>query len=221
MVKSWNKPKDYDKTKKFIKNNMTRWNFQVQDKYFHMAKKDWYRARSAFKLKEIDLHYDLLEPWMAVLDLWCAPWSFLQVIFEKVWHTWQIIWLDVRETQKVNKHVVTFIQDIMKTEEVKEKLDTLNIDKFDLITSDIAPNTSWCADVDQYKSVELNLSIVKIADIFLKQWWNLLLKVFVGSDVNELIQPIKNKYKKLIQFKPPACRKRSMERYFICLDKKL
>ena len=92
--------------------------------------------------------------------------------------------------------------------------------EFDLITSDIAPATTGMTGVDQYKSVELNLAILEVAKVFLKKDATLVLKVFVGEDVNDLIVPIKQHFKKLSRFKPKACRDRSFEEYFICQEKK-
>ena len=92
--------------------------------------------------------------------------------------------------------------------------------EFDLITSDIAPATTGMTGVDQYKSVELNLAILEVAKVFLKKDATLVLKVFVGEDVNDLIKSIKQQFKKLSRFKPKACRDRSFEEYFICQGKK-
>lgn len=96
----------------------------------------------------------------------------------------------------------------------------MGISEFDLITSDIAPNTTGMTGVDQYRSIELNLEILKIADRFLKKGGNLVLKVFVGEDVDELVAPAKARFAKLSRFKPSACRERSFEEYFVLLGKK-
>jgi 23S rRNA (uridine2552-2'-O)-methyltransferase len=74
--------------------------------------------------------------------------------------------------------------------------------------------------IDQYRSIELNLAILDVADVFLKKWGTVVLKVFVGEDIEDLIWPIKQKYLKLSRFKPKACRDRSFEEYFICQTKK-
>ena len=74
--------------------------------------------------------------------------------------------------------------------------------------------------VDQYRSVELNLAILTVAEKFLKTGGNLLLKVFVGEDVNDLVFPLKRAFKELKRTKPRACRDRSFEEYFVCLGKK-
>jgi 23S rRNA (uridine2552-2'-O)-methyltransferase len=74
--------------------------------------------------------------------------------------------------------------------------------------------------IDQYRSIELNLAILDVAEVFLKKWGNLVLKVFVWEDIEDLIGPIRVKYTKLSRFKPKACRDRSFEEYFICQWKK-
>lgn len=88
-----------------------------------------------------------------------------------------------------------------------------------MITSDIAPATTGMTGVDQYRSVELNLAILEVAKKFLKPGGTLILKVFVGEDIHDLIGPIKKSFKKLSRMKPKACRDRSFEEYFICQGK--
>lgn len=87
--------------------------------------------------------------------------------------------------------------------------------RFDLITSDIAPNTTGITGVDQYRSIELNIEILKFADIFLAKDGNIVLKVFVGEDIDELVREVKLRFKGIARFKPNACRDRSCEEYFI------
>jgi 23S rRNA U2552 (ribose-2'-O)-methylase RlmE/FtsJ len=91
---------------------------------------------------------------------------------------------------------------------------------FDLMTSDIAPSTTGITGVDQYRSIELNIAVLEIADALLKKNGDLVLKVFIGEDIDELVRAIKTRFLKLSRFKPKACRDRSFEEYFICLGKK-
>ncbi|EKE27605.1 MAG: hypothetical protein ACD_3C00188G0021 [uncultured bacterium (gcode 4)] len=196
------------------------WSFMVQDRYFMEAKRLWYRARSAFKLLEIQEKFNLIKPWFSVLDVWAAPWSFLQVIYKIIWNDAKIVGIDIQKIEPLPYQNLILIQEsIFEYEKLKVIFEEKGLSKFDLITSDIAPSTTGQTWVDQYRSVELNLAIVDFADVFLKKWWNLLLKVFVGEDVNDLIFPIKKKYKDLRRFKPKACRDRSFEEYFICMGK--
>lgn len=194
--------------------------FIIHDKYFTEAKKAWYRARSVFKLIEIQEKFNLIKNWQNVMDIWAAPGSFLQLINKIIWQNSLLVWIDIQKINPIWSWNIVLIQEsIFEYEKLKKIVESHWVEKFDLITSDIAPATTGQTWVDQYRSVELNLAILDFADTFLKKWWNLLLKVFVWEDVRDLINPIKKKYKDLKMFKPKACRDRSFEEYFICLWK--
>lgn len=196
--------------------------FIIHDDYFYKAKKEWYRARSAFKLIELQEKYDLIKPGMTVCDVASAPGSFLQVIRKTVWNDGIIVWIDLQKIEKFGQtNIHTIEHDIYEFDTLKPKVEEIIWEwkLFDLITSDIAPKTTGRADVDQYESVELNIWIVKFADVFLKKWWNLVLKVFVWEDFNDLLKEIKLRYKKLNVYKPFACRDRSSEEYVVCWNK--
>ncbi len=195
--------------------------FIVQDPYFEKAKKLGYRARSAFKLIEIQEKYNVIKPEMNVLDVAAAPGSFLQVIAKIVDANHKVVGIDI---QKINPNfgrpnIYLLQESIFEYEKIRTYLDMLDISQFDLITSDIAPSTTGMSGVDQYRSVELNLAILDVAKVFLIKWGNLVLKVFVGEDVNDLMGPLKLHFSKVSRFKPKACRERSFEEYFICMGK--
>lgn len=195
--------------------------FQIHDPYFIKAKKLWYRARSAFKLLEIQDKYQLIKPQMNVLDVGAAPGSFLQVLAKLVGQQWKVVGIDI---QKIDPNfwypnIYLLQESIFEYDKITTYLESLGIGKFDLITSDIAPATTGITGVDQYKSVELNLAILEVAKVFLKKDANLIIKVFVGEDIQDLIGPVKSEFKKLSRFKPKACRDRSFEEYFICQGK--
>jgi 23S rRNA (uridine2552-2'-O)-methyltransferase len=195
--------------------------FIVRDPYFEKAKQMWYRARSAFKLLEIQEKYHIIEPGMCVLDVASAPGSFIQVISRIIGDTGRIIWVDIQSIQSFGKPNISFLKaSIFDYDIIHKFIRERDIIEFDVITSDIAPNTTGMTWVDQYRSIELNIAILDVADEFLKVWGDVILKVFVGEDVQDLITPIKQKYKKLSRFKPNACRDRSFEEYFICQGKR-
>ena len=196
--------------------------FMIQDSFFKKAKALGYRARSAFKLLEIQDKYKIIQPKMCVLDVASAPGSFLQVIAKIVWNWGKVVWIDIQKIDPnfwfPNIHLLQ--ESIFEYDKIHAYICSLGISQFDCITSDIAPSTTGITWVDQYKSVELNLAILDVAREFLKPGWTLILKVFVWEDIADLIQPIKEQYKKLSRMKPKACRDRSFEEYFICIDKK-
>jgi len=210
--------------------------YQMHDTYFNMAKKEWYRARSVYKLKEIQETFELIEEGMDVCDIWCAPGSFIQYIKRIIRDTGNIVGIDLKPTDKYSqKHINTLVHDIFEFDTLKPKIEALFeksdvasslpmgenwVRAFHLITSDIAPNTTGRKDIDQYASVELNIAILEFADVFLKKWWNLVLKVFKWEDFRDLTQEIQKRYDKFTEFKPYACRDRSFEEYVICFWKK-
>jgi len=197
--------------------------FQLHDDYFHKAKKEWYRARSVYKLIEIQEKFDLIKPWMNICDVWAAPWSFIQYIKKIIKDTWQIVWIDLKQINKYTQtNINTIVHSIFDFDTLRPKVEQYiwKEKRFDLITSDIAPNTTWRKDVDQYESVELNIAIVEFSGHFLKKWWNLLLKVFKWEDFWDLINVVKNNFEKFTEYKPKACRDRSFEEYLICYNKK-
>ncbi len=197
--------------------------YQMHDKYFSMAKKEWYRARSVYKLKEIQETFELIEEWMDICDIWAAPGSFIQYIKRIIRDTGNIVWIDLKPIDKYSqKHINTLVHDIFEFDTLRPRVEELIWENknFDLITSDIAPNTTWRKDIDQYASVELNIAILEFADEFLKKWGNLVLKVFKWEDFRDLTQEIQKRYEKFTEFKPYACRDRSFEEYVICFNKK-
>jgi 23S rRNA (uridine2552-2'-O)-methyltransferase len=196
--------------------------YVVHDPYFKKAKELGYRARSAFKLLEIQEKFQIIKPGMDVLDVASAPGSFLQVIAKIIWRESKVVGIDI---QKIDKNfwypnVYLLQEDIFEFEKIKAFFTTLDITQFDLITSDIAPSTTGMKWVDQYRSVELNIAILEVAKVFLKKWGNLVLKVFVGEDVDDLMWPLKQNFWKVVRIKPKACRDRSFEEYFVCFDRK-
>lgn len=204
------------------KKKTNRWSYIINDKYAIKAKKEWYRARSVYKLLEIQKRFDLIKPNYSVIDIWARPGSFLQVIGSIVKNN-LVVWVDLKPILPLNyPNIKTIVCDIFDYEKLRWELDKilpLN-HLFDLITSDIAPNTTGRFDVDQYASVELNIAICKFADNFLKKWWNMILKVFKWEDFNDLVIEVKKRFEKMKTYKPMACRDSSHEEYIICLSKK-
>jgi 23S rRNA (uridine2552-2'-O)-methyltransferase len=195
--------------------------FVVQDHYFFEAKKLGYRARSAFKLLEIQEKFKFIAPGMNVCDVASAPGSFLQVISRIIAPTDTLIGIDLQKITSLGKPNVHLLKaDIFDYPTVSTFCLSKGITQFNVITSDIAPNTTGMKWVDQYRSIELNIAILKFADVFLLPRGNMILKVFVGEDIDELVAEVKSRFMSFTRFKPKACRDRSFEEYFVCMGKK-
>lgn len=193
--------------------------FQVQDKYFRLAKERGYRARSAFKLLEIQGKFHILKPGQTVLDLGAAPGSFLQVISEIVGDRGHVIGLDLQNFQAFQeKNVEGHVADIFDHEKVFSLLRSIGVRKVDVVTSDLAPKTSGIRDLDQGRSVELTDQAFYIATQVLKPGGHFVGKIFDGPDVALLVKKIKQPFKKVSLFKPQSSRDRSFETFIVALS---
>jgi len=197
--------------------------YTMHDIYFKKAKDEWYRARSVYKLIELQDKFGLIKPDMDICDVWAAPGSFMQYTKKIIKDTWKIVWIDLKPIDKYSQtNINTIVHSIFDFDTLRPKVEEFiwKGNKFDLILSDIWPNTTGRKEVDQYASVELNIAIVEFSNHFLKKGWNLLLKVFKWEDFGDLLNIIKRDFTKFTEYKPKACRDRSFEEYVICYGKK-
>lgn len=188
--------------------------YTPNDKWSQKAAQEGYRARSVYKLKELDERFKLLKPGMTVLDFGAAPGSWLQYTSEKVGPNGKLIGIDLKEIESIDgaKTVVCDITDINKINNI---LINLCIHKVDLILSDLAPNTSGIRDVDQYRSIELSESVIKVASVFLKTPGKCVLKVLRGADFDNFIRNLKKYWQTVKIVKTKASRDRSNEVYVV------
>ena len=188
----------------------------MKDTYFFEAKKRGYRSRSAFKLLEIQKKYHFVRKGDNVLDLGSSPGGWLQVLTEFATPNARIVGIDIKPVEKISG-VTTYICDIFDHQSLDSLLKgTL----FDVITSDMAPNTSGIKDIDQARSVELCERAFEVAQNYLKHRGNLLMKVFSGSDFAPFLQKIKKNFREVFVFKPQSSRDRSRETFIVALSKR-
>jgi 23S rRNA (uridine2552-2'-O)-methyltransferase len=195
--------------------------YTPNDKYFYKAKEAGFRARSVFKLEEIQSRFKLVKKGDKILDLGAAPGSFLQSLSPLVGEQGVVIGIDLQPIASLKlKNVLTFIGDIHKTAGWDQYLIKLHINKFDVITADVAPKTTGIKDVDHYHSVELNEQVLAIAKQFLKPGGSLVTKIFTGEDFDQFVKQMKEFFGKVNCYKPKATRDRSREIYIIAQKKK-
>ncbi len=192
---------------------------ELKDTFFKKAKKDGYRARSIYKLKEIQGKYNLIRNGDCVLDLGCSPGSFLQYIADTVGERGRVIGIDILPTQPINKaNIKTFQADIKKVD-IKEIMAEASVDLFDAITCDIAPNLTGIRETDDkniYEIYEVARDIVRIS---LKKGGNFIFKSFFTDIFKPMVTELKTIFKKVIIYKPEASRTSSSEVYLICQGK--
>jgi len=190
-------------------------NFVPQDQYFKKAKELGYRARSAFKLAEIQDKFKILKPGMGVLDLGAAPGSWLQYASKIVGPKAEIVGIDLMPIKKLAQNIITIEADIF-SDDVIAKISLSHPKKFDLILSDMAPKTSGVKTTDHARSIELNQRVLALSKDLLAPNGTLVLKVFQGSDFQYFFKKLKTRFKSVKTFKPKASRDRSFEIYVIC-----
>ncbi len=143
--------------------------YTTRDRYFFAAKQQGYRARSVFKLMQLQEKFGIIRPDSRVLDLASAPGSFLQYIAKIVRPDIPIVGIDIQRIEPLGRPNIHLLQsDIFEFVTIADFIHSLGIDDFDVITSDIAPATTGHTGVDQYRSIELNLAILQVADRFLR-----------------------------------------------------
>ena len=196
--------------------------FEFQDHYFKQAKKEWYKARSAFKLEEIQNKFHLFDKQTKiVMDIGCAPGSWIQyaVNFMNKNHIpdYKILGIDIQDVNLNLPWVKTYKADIQDVDHIKEILAENHIEKVDLIQSDMAPNTMGVRDVDAMRLFELLEYVKPIIKNLLKPDGKFVIKLFMGPGFEEFIKEMKDIFggKHIKTLKPDACRKESKEIYII------
>lgn len=194
---------------------MTRWYIEKKkEHYYKEAKRLHYRARSAFKLKQIQNKFKIIKQGDVVIDLGAAPGGWSQVAKEIVGDNGTVIGIDIEKIEPIKG--ITFLQGDLTEDTTIDKI-RLNItsDRANVILSDMSPNISGNYSVDQARSIYLCEHSLNLADIFLKTGGNFICKVFVGEDLQSFIIKLRRKFKIVKQFSPQASRKTSSEIYVI------
>ena len=177
----------------------------VSDPYVRKARQEGYRSRAAYKLLEIDQKHSLFRPGMTVLDLGAAPGGWSQVAAQKVMPGGRVIAIDVLEMAPISGvHVI------------KGDFRQVSIEnRADVVLSDVSPNLSGIANVDQARLLELGLSAIELCAKILKRDGVLVVKAFHGEAFGELRERLEAVFNKVKVVKPSASRGESAETYVV------
>lgn len=191
----------------------------LNDPYVKLAQKEGYRARAAYKLIEIDDKDRLIKPGMVIVDLGSTPGSWSQVAVQRIKGQGRVVALDI--LPMVGIPGVDFIQGDFREDEVLIELEEmLHGQKVDLVISDMAPNISGMSSVDQPNAAYLTELAVDFSLKWLKPEGNFLVKVFMGTGFEEIMQIMRESFEKVVTRKPKASRDRSTEVYLLGLKRK-
>ena len=188
-------------------------NKQKKDIYVRRSKIDGYRARSVYKLIEINKKFKIFKSGISVLDIGAAPGSWSQYV-SKIVKNGKIISLDLKEMEFI-KNTIQIKGDFTDID-VQKKIKKILSNKLDIVMSDMAVNTTGIKNIDSIQTGEL----CKDAMIFSKEVLSLngffISKIFMGSTFNEIVALGKKIFKEVKVFKPKSSRKDSKESFIIC-----
>jgi len=176
--------------------------FNPRDTFYRKAKEDGFRARSAYKLLDIQKKYRVIRRGDAVLDLGCAPGSWLQVLSDLVGEQGLVLGIDLLPTHALpRKNVQALVADI-RTVSAPELLASCSRPHFDVITCDIAPNLSGIRDVDNARITDLYQAVRDIALKVLKPDGRFIIKSFFLEDFKQTRSELENLFTRVTIYKP-------------------
>lgn len=194
--------------------------YVVKDTFYKKAKREGYRARSAYKLEEIAQKFSLIRRGDKVLDLGAAPGSWVQVESALVGDEGLVVGLDILPMAPLPASNVRLKSADIREVGVAALLREAEIPAFDVITSDIAPNLSGVREVDAARIEALSLAVLALVEGALKKGGNFLIKVFFSPALTSMTSALKSRFSKVTTFKPKASRGVSAEVYLVCAGKR-
>jgi len=192
----------------------------INDPYVKLAQKEGFRARAAYKLKEIDEQEKLIKPGQVIVDLGCTPGSWAQYTRRKLAGAdggginGTIIGLDILPMEPIAD--VQYIQGDFREEEVLTQLDeVLSGRKADLVLSDMAPNLSGISHADAARMEHLIDLAIEFSQLHLKPGGALVVKCFKDMGFTQILETFRTEFKTVKQIKPKASRDKSSEIFLL------
>ena len=188
-------------------------NKQRRDIFVRQSKVDGYRARSAYKLIEINEKFKIFKGGMTVVDIGAAPGSWSQYV-SKIVKNGKIISVDLKEMKKIENsfQIKGDFTDPKTQKKIKESLKK----DADVIMSDMAVNTTGIKDIDSIQTGELCIEAMNFSKEIISVNGFFISKIFMGRSFNEIVAAGKKTFKELKVFKPQSSRKDSKESFIIC-----
>ncbi len=186
---------------------------QRRDTYVRQSKVDGYRARSAYKLKEIDEKFKIFKGGMSVVDIGAAPGSWSQYV-AKVVKSGKIISIDLKEMENIENTLQ--IQGDFTLVDTQNQIKEYLKKKPDVVMSDMAVNTTGIKNIDSIQTGELCKEAMVFSKDVISEKGFFISKIFMGSTFNEIVALGKKLFKEVKVFKPKSSRKDSKESFIIC-----
>lgn len=187
-----------------------------KDQYRRLAKDQGYRARSAYKLLQLNRSYHIIKKGSKVVDLGCAPGGWMQVVTNEVGQAGKVIGIDLKPVEPVAG--ATVLKGSIEDIDMLEKIAGILGDKADVILSDLSPNVSGLWDIDHARQISLSTIALGFARQVLRVGGSAVFKVFEGDTLSEFRAELKSSFGRVLLNKPLASRQESSELYIVCLD---
>ncbi|MEP0823887.1 MAG: RlmE family RNA methyltransferase [Nitrososphaera sp.] len=187
-----------------------------KDQYRRLAKEQGYRARSAYKLLQLNESYHILKKNAKVVDLGCAPGGWLQVAAKEVGPAGRVVGIDIKPVEPVTGAMV--LQGSIEDPSMLEKVATALDGKADTVLSDLAPNVSGMWEIDHARQISLSTIALNFARQVLRQGGSAVFKVFEGDMLREFRTELGKSFGRVLVSKPSASRQQSSELYIVCLN---
>ena len=190
---------------------------EVQDHFFKLAKEEGYRARSAYKLTEIDDRFRVLKPGARVLDLGACPGSWTQVAARRVGERGIVVGIDLKPIDRRglgrNVHVMQGDVHALVREDLPPEMEGR---LFDAVISDMGPDTSGVPMADSARSVQLCHAMLDRLPFLLRTGGHAVMKVYEGGDYPAMLKRSQSMFDEARGFKPKASRAESVEMFVVC-----
>ena len=188
-------------------------NKQRRDIYVRQSKVDGYRARSAYKLMEIDEKFKIFKGGLSVIDIGAAPGSWSQYAM-KTAKSGKLISIDLKKMEPIGNSIQ--IQGDFTEEKTQEEIKKNINGKVDVVMSDMAVDTTGIKNIDSIQTGELCKEAMFFAKDLMKENGYFISKIFMGGTFNEIVAEGKKYFKEVKVFKPKSSRKDSKESFIIC-----
>ncbi len=188
-------------------------NKQRRDIYVRQSKVEGYRARSAYKLIEIDEKFKIFKGGLSVIDIGAAPGSWSQYAL-KASKSGKLISIDLKKMEPIGNSVQ--IQGDFTEEKTQKEIKKNINSKVDVVMSDMAVDTTGIKNIDSIQTGELCKEAMFFAKDLMKENGYFISKIFMGGTFNEIVAEGKKYFKEVKVFKPKSSRKDSKESFIIC-----
>ena len=188
-------------------------NKQRRDIYVRKSQIDGYRARSAYKLIEINEKFKIFKNGISVIDLGASPGSWSQYAAKNI-KNGRLVSVDLKDMQKIEKSMQ--IKGDFTDKDFQNRIKGLFKKKVEVVLSDMAVNTTGIKNIDAIYTGELCKEAMQFSREVLDKEGKFVAKIFLGTSFNEIVAEAKRIFKEVKVFKPKSSRKESKESFIIC-----